>query len=110
MTRVPPTTTNLFGFSEREVDTGGIAQIVLVAAGEGIAKPSQQVVDFAWPDGDGLVNRDVHAATNAMAKASPVGAFEKLQVPGSGWQICLNALPYTLECAAPNSRWPKGCK
>jgi hypothetical protein len=50
VTRVPSATTNLFGSSEREVDTGCIAKIVLVAVAEGIVEISQQVVYFAWPE------------------------------------------------------------
>jgi len=67
--------------SKAEVDAGGITKIVLVAIGKCIVEPSQQVVDFAWPDGDGLVNWDVHTATKSHGEGVACGSFREIAGP-----------------------------
>lgn len=63
--------------SKAEVDAGGITKVVLVAVGECIAEISQQVVEFAWPDGNALVKRDVDAATKRHGERIAGGSLRE---------------------------------
>ena len=64
--------------SKAEVDAGGITKIVLVAVGECIVEPSQQVVEFAWPDGNVLVKRDVDATTKRHGERIAGGSLREI--------------------------------
>jgi len=64
--------------SKAEVNAGGITKIVLVAVGECIVEPSQQVVEFAWPDGNVLVKWDVDAATKRHGERIAGGSLREI--------------------------------
>ena len=54
-----------------EVESSGIAEVVLNAIVEGIVKIGEQVINFSRPDGNVFSDRDIDAASECERKSIP---------------------------------------
>jgi hypothetical protein len=95
---------------KREDDAGLIPEItlVIVAMSEGVAKAREYLINFCYPNGDGLVNRDVETPSNEKVKGVIARAFRD-----DAFRTILNQIPGNIRMGAAKhgfQKWPCGVR
>jgi len=87
--------------TEVEVDSRGIAEIVLKAIVEWVIKVGEQVIDFARSEGHHLTDRDIYTTAKFKRKRIVGGRFRKRTSSDNGLTDGFESIPVNVGMGAP---------